>query len=182
MKVTCRTPKIDLQATLDGAAVQFTVSRTNARYIDEFIRQNSGHEVEIELRRQPKKRSHNANAFLWVLCDEIGKATGTDKETIYKELIQRVGVFDYVLVKAGAADRFQANWKGKGLGWFTTEIPYLKDTGIRQFMAYYGTSCYNTQQMARVIDEAVDEARGLDIETLPPDEIRRMKDTWQQVI
>lgn len=178
---TLRTPKIALHATLDGAVVELFITKANAAYIEEFLRQSVGQEVEVELRRTPKKRSQNANAYLWVLCDMIAEATDTDKETIYREIIKRVGVFDYVLVKAHAAGRFQSNWADKGLGWFTQEIPYLKDRGVRQFIAYYGTSTYDTHQMARVIDEAVDEARQLDIETLPPEELVRIKEQWARV-
>lgn len=178
---TLRTPKIALHATLDNVVVEMVIPKANALYIEEFLRQNTGKDIEVELRRVPKKRSQNANAYMWVLCDQIAKATGTDKETVYKEIIKRVGVFDYVLVKAHAADRFQANWADKGLGWFTQEIPYIKDRGVRQFIAYYGTSTYDTHQMARVIDEAVDEARQLDIETLPPEELVRIKEQWARV-
>ena len=45
--------------------------------------------------------------------------------------------------------------------------------------AYYGSSTYNTRQMSRIIDAAVEEAKGMGIETLRPEEIARLKEEWR---
>ena len=76
-----------------------------------------------------------------------------------------------------ATDTFIRVWQDKGLGWIcvTSES---KDEGMVDVVAYYGTSSYNTKQMANFIDYVVEEAKNLDIETLPPDEIERLKNLW----
>ena len=41
-----------------------------------------------------------------------------------------------------------------------------------------GSHTYDTKEMSRLIDGAVFEAQALGIETLPPDELERMKQQW----
>ena len=52
-------------------------------------------------------------------------------------------------------------------------------TGI-QLQCYFGSSTYNTKEMSVLIDGIVYEAKELGIETLPPDELERMKVEWNQ--
>ena len=57
------------------------------------------------------------------------------------------------------------------------EVTVDGQTGV-QIQAYYGSSTYNTAEMARFIDGIVSEARWLGIETMTPAEIERMKTAW----
>ena len=41
-----------------------------------------------------------------------------------------------------------------------------------------GSHTYNTDEMSKLIDGAVSEAKDLDIETLTPNQIREMKERW----
>lgn len=54
------------------------------------------------------------------------------------------------------------------------EITVGSMTGI-QLQCYYGSHTYNTKEMSRLIDGVVTRCKELDIETLPPDELKRMK-------
>lgn len=176
--VTFTTQNIRRYTSFDGYMVQLITDVKNAPYIEDFLAKQVNGELEVVIRKPDKKRSLNANAYLWVLCDEIAKAIGTDKEDVYKALIRRVGVFDYVLVKAQVADRFTENWNAKGLGWFTQEVLY-KEKGVRQFMAYYGSSVYTKEELSRVLDEAVDEARNAGVKTLTKKELDDIKRKWK---
>lgn len=173
------TTKIDRYAGANGYMIQIAADEENARQIDDFLRKhvNGVGTIEVILKKPSKKRTLTANAYLWVLCDDIAKTVGTDKEAVYKTLIRRVGVFDYVLVKSQAADRFVRNWENKGLGWFADEVLY-KESGIRQFMVYYGTSVYDREQMARVIDEAIQEARDIGLGVKTKKEVKELIEAW----
>lgn len=50
-------------------------------------------------------------------------------------------------------------------------------TGI-QLQCYYGSHTYNTKEMSRLIDGVVTSCNELGIETLPPVELKRMKEQW----
>lgn len=131
---------------------------------------------EYELKQIRKKRSLDANAYFWKLADEIATVLSTTKEQVYWHIVRRVGVFDTLqFANEEAMNRFKVNWQQNGLGWLTYTVD--KDKHILQ--AYYGSSRYNTQEMSRLIDEAVEEAKNLGIEVRPREEIESMLQEWK---
>lgn len=134
--------------------------------------------LDITIKKWRKKRSLNANAYMWSLCDEIGKAVGLDKEEVYKEAVRARGVSDSFKLVPGAAKRFINAWKNNGIGW-VVEIVDLTDSEV-VVRAYYGTSTYDTKQMADVIDWLIDEAERLNIDTATPEQRSLMLDEWRQ--
>jgi len=134
----------------------------------------------ITLEKESKKRSLNANAYLWVLCDKIAKKVGASKETVYKKNVREVGVFDVVEVANGeAVAKFIDRWEHMGVGNMAEPIGSARD-GYTNIVAYYGSSNYDTNEMTRLIDAVVDEAKSLGIETLTDDEILRMEASWMR--
>lgn len=135
--------------------------------------------MDIEIRQKKKKRSLDANAYCWVLCDKIASAVGTTKEEVYKSHIRDVGVFTDICLTEEACEYYLSMWSEKGIGWFAEELPNCKIPKCRKIRAYYGSSVYDTKQMARLIDNLIYEAKQIGgIETLPPDELERMKAAW----
>ena len=133
----------------------------------------------INLEKESKKRSLNANAYLWVLCDKIAKKVGATKETVYKKNVQEVGVFDVVEVADGEpVAKFIERWERMGVGNIALPIGSSRD-GFTNIMAYYGSSNYDTKEMTILIDAVVDEAKSLGIETLTEDELQRMEASWR---
>ncbi|MEE1017932.1 MAG: hypothetical protein UH824_00435, partial [Acutalibacteraceae bacterium] len=65
-----------------------------------------------------------------------------------------------------------------GKGWVTDTTP-SKIGGCVNVIAYYGSSTYDTAQMSRLIDMAVQDCEALEIETKTPDEIARLVSLWQ---
>jgi hypothetical protein len=55
----------------------------------------------------------------------------------------------------------------------------VNDTLFSHYRVYKGSSEYDTREMAVLIDGIISEAKELDIETLPPAEIARMKEMWR---
>jgi len=69
-------------------------------------------------------------------------------------------------------------WSSKGLGWFAEVLDDSKLPGYKKIIAYYGSSVYDTREMSILIDEIVSQAKELNIETLPPDEVESLKALW----
>lgn len=138
---------------------------------------NQDKEKVFEVKEHKVKRSLNANAYCWVLMNKIADAIKSTKEEVYREYIKNKGIFRLITMNKDATNTFIKVWQEKGLGWIcdTSESKY---EGMIDVVAYYGTSSYNTKQMANFIDYVVDEAKNLGIETLPPDEIERLKSLW----
>lgn len=136
-------------------------------------------DLDLDLKKHRKKRSKNANDYLWVLCEEIAKNQGITKEEVYRKQIREVGVYEPLPVREDAIDRFDAAWRQKGIGWFT-EIVDDSFPGYKKVFAYYGTSVYNTEEMSRVINAAVEDCRVLGIEVISPAELSLMMGAWNE--
>ena len=135
--------------------------------------------LDIVIRKHRKKRSLDANSYMWVLLQKIADAISTDenrvdKWDVYLEMIASYGVFTHVIVKPDAVERVKEEWRAvRELG----PVSVNGQAGI-QIQCYYGSHTYDTKEMARLIDGVVTECKQLGIETLPPAEIERMKREW----
>lgn len=136
--------------------------------------------AEYEIKRRRLKRSNNANAYMWVLADKIAAMVGITKEEVYRAHVKEVGVFNDLMINENAANSFVKAWEHNGVGWFA-EISNGTQNNNKIVRVYYGSSIYDTKQMARLIDNIIEEAKSLGIETMTPDEIEHLKSTWQPV-
>jgi hypothetical protein len=144
---------------------------------EEFNLLQSEDVLDIEIVKHRVKRSLNANNYAWTLISKIADVVGNTKEEVYREYIKHKGIYRVVTIDEQAASTFIKIWTEKGLGWIC-EKSATKIAGLVDVIAYYGTSSYNTKQMANFIDYVVEEAKGLGIQTLTPDEIARLKSDW----
>lgn len=136
--------------------------------------------LRIKIKQWREQRSLNANAYAWVLMDKIAQETKSTKEEVYKEIIKKVGVFEPLPIKNVAVDSFIKKWQSKGLGWICEIIGDSKIPNYTNVLAYFGTSTYNTEEMARFIDEIVCVAKENGIQTETPEQIAEMKSLWSE--
>lgn len=132
--------------------------------------------LSIEIKKYRKKRSLDANAYCWVLCDKIAKTIGTTKEEIYKDAISNVGTFEPMIVEEKAFENFKRVWEKQGLGFLIQEVS-RKDKCIKVH-CYYGSSSYNTKEMSILIDYIVQEAKQVGVETMPDKELKSLLEAW----
>lgn len=129
---------------------------------------------EYTIQRAKKKRSLDANAYAWVLIDKISAALRLPKEEVYRNAIKHIGgVSEIVCVKSSAVKKLCESWELRGIGW-QTDTMESKIEGCTNVILYYGSSCYDTGQMAQLIDQLIQDAEALQIETLPPERLRAM--------
>lgn len=139
--------------------------------------QNQNQDKYFEVKEYRKRRSLNANNYCWTLISKIAEVIGITKEDVYRKFIKDKGIYRVVTIDNRAASTFEKIWTEKGLGWICERSENATE-GFTDIVAYYGSSVYDTKQMAHFIDYIVEEAKGLEIETLPPSEIARLKDEW----
>lgn len=134
-------------------------------------------DLDLELKKHREKRSKNANDYLWVLCEALAKNQGITKVEVYRKQIREVGVYAPLPVRETELERFSAAWSERGLGWF---VDVIDDSfpGFKKVFAYYGTSVYNSEEMSRVINAAVEDCRALGIEVIPPEELSLLMEDW----
>ena len=134
----------------------------------------------IEIKNYRKKRSLDSNSYAWVLMDKIAEVLGITKEDVYKEFIKEVGQFTILAVKDFDADSIAIDLKKIVICWVTRNVGKSCIPGYLSLMLYYGTSTYTQKDMTRFVNYVVEQAKELDIETLPPYEIERLNSLWKQ--
>lgn len=146
------------------------------RYL-ESIEDDGVYDIEIKKHRQ--KRSLDANAYCWVLCEKLAEKLYMDKVDIYRQAIKDVGVFRQLEISKEAADTLETAWSRNGIGWFAEKVDESRTEGFQVMNLYYGSSTYNTKQMSRLIDNLVQDCKACGIETLTPDELIKLKGEWE---
>lgn len=139
-------------------------------------------EYIVEIKRKVKRRSLNANAYAWVLCDkiarELSKNAYISKNDVYKRVLIESGTFTYLPIKNDAVSRFIEIWHGHGLGWHAEEAGSAKMEGYTIIRAYHGSSVYTVDEMRRLIDALVDECSQLNIPIEDTDYINSLVREW----
>lgn len=135
-------------------------------------------EGEYSIEKAKKKRSLDANAYFWVLVGKIAAVTGIPRSEIYRHAVKEIGGNCYtVCVLNIAANELCRDWESKGVGWQTERFPSKVKDCINVTL-YKGSSEYDTATMSRLIDNIVQDAKALDIETLSPDKLNAMMEAW----
>lgn len=138
---------------------------------------NQDKDKQYEIKEYHQKRSLNCNAYCWTLIGQIADLIGRTKEDVYRDYIKNKGIYRVITIDSKAAPTFEKIWSERGLGWLC-ETMETKIEGLTDVIAYYGTSSYNTKQMANFVDYVVQEAKQLGIPTKEDIEIERMVQEW----
>lgn len=134
--------------------------------------------LQAEITQVKKKRSLNANSYAWLLMDKIAKVIRSTKEEVYRKAIREVGVFTDIAVKTEGYNKLKMEWERKGIGYLTeiiSETSFIVDCRM-----YYGSSAYNSKEMSRLIEWIVEEAEGLEIETMTPKDRSLLIEEWEK--
>jgi hypothetical protein len=155
-------PRIAL--LLDGQA---EITFTTQKSVVEQINGLQDKPLTVTVKEYRQKRSLSQNAYLWVLLDKIGAKLNRSKEDIYKLYVKDHGVFEPLPIRNEAVDSFIAKWSKNGIGWFCEDLGESKLQGYTKLLAYYGSSTYNTKEMARLIDAVIADCKELGIQAMP---------------
>ena len=110
---------------------------------------------QLNIEKIKRKRSLDANAYAWVLMNKIAIKIQATAEEVYRQLIAELGAYEIIPVKTEKLEKWH-NMK-----------------------CHYGSSVYDSEQMARLIDGIVAECKTLGIETMTPAEIKQLKANWE---
>lgn len=135
--------------------------------------------LTIKVGKFRKKRSLDANAYMWVLCQKLAEKLNITKEEVYRQHIKDIGVCRMVEIDEKAADTLIYSWSLHGVGWVSEKLDHSKHEGFVLIALYYGSSTYNTKHMSRLIDAVVQDCKDQDIETLTPAELQALKEAWK---
>ena len=134
--------------------------------------------LSIEVKPFKKRRSLDANAYFWVLCDKLAEKLGRSKVDIYREYVKDIGGNNEVVcVKNNALDRLCQGWQRNGMGWLTDTFPSKID-GCTNVILYMGSSEYTADQMHRLLELCIADCKDQGIPTETPEEIALMVARW----
>ncbi len=155
----------------------FEVESFSRDEIDEW----QGKRLVIDVKIDRKKRSNSANSKMWALCSEIAEKIDSFREDVYRQAIRDVGeCVDYPYLDFEQRETLDEQWRKNGIGWFTEIVDYEADGDHLTLRCYKGSSTYNTEQMARLIDYLKAEAESLGINTMSEREKSLLLKEWSK--
>lgn len=131
---------------------------------------NKVYDVTIDEHR--KRRSKNANSYLWELVEKIADVLGSSKEEIYLEELKKYGQSLLIPVKKDTTP----SGYFKYYEYETTSI--LNGKEADWYKVYKGSSEYDTKEMSVLIDGVASDCKELDIPTKEDYEIKQLVDDW----
>lgn len=157
---------------IDGKTTIVIETNEIDRLINEYEKLKKCKNLSIQIEQHNGKRSLKANSYCWKLINEIANVNRTSKDEVYKEMLKRYGQSDIVAVlsKIDVSMFFKYYEKiGKSIS---------NGEEYNHYQVFRGSSEYDKREMAILIDGVVSECKELDIETLPPEELKSLKESW----
>lgn len=136
----------------------------------------------VDIKQYREKRSLDANAYYWVLIGKMADVLGTSKSEMHNLQLGKYGALKLddnekpIFCLERDSDNY-LKYEKRHL-YPTSHTESRKGILYRWYAEIKGSSEYDTREMSKLIDGTVEDAKELDIETLPPDEIERMKQQW----
>ena len=138
-----------------------------------------GKQYICDIKQKREKRSHDANAYFWVMCGTLAAKLRLPKEEIYRSMIKEIGDNFFVApIESVKQAQVCKAWNDKGLGWVTDNLGESKLKGYVNICFYFGSSTYDTEQMSRLIDLCIQDCKEQDIDVLNDRERSLMLENW----
>lgn len=135
-------------------------------------------EYIITIKEHKEKRTLTANAYFWVLCDRLAEKLRIGKTEIYRNYVKEIGGNNtLVCCTNNAVPDLIQNWTSRGLGWLA-EKENSKIDGCTNVRLYYGSSTYDKEQMARLIELIKQDCVENGIPTWDEEELQRLFEEW----
>lgn len=130
--------------------------------------------------KKKKNKSLTANAYMWQLAKKIAIKVGITEDDVYRKAVREVGAYIEMVVRSEETETASKLWEKNGIGWFAE--PYHHGQGTTVLRFYQGSSVYDGEQMRRLIDYIVDEAKEQGIDTMTTTEKERLIQLWGEKV
>ena len=145
---------------------------------DEINRLGQCEILDIKVVRHTEKKSLSANAYFHVLLSKMAEALTISKAEMKNRLITSYGQIEVIdgeniFIKANIEPEKMAQREDLHCK------PCRYDENGTVYRVYRGSHTYNSNEMSKLIDGTVAEAKELGIETLPPVELAKMVKEWE---
>ena len=169
---------------------ELTIRITGARYADgelhlecspaDGVRAVHGIEKgrQYDIQRHQEKRSLSANAYAWVLINKIAATIHEPPVVVYRRYIRDIGgKRSVVMVPPEDLELECQTFLAGHLGRLVS-VEYHGRDGA-EVVKIYGSSSFSRTEMADFIDQIVQDAQALGIETKDPGYIEALIGKWE---
>lgn len=164
---------------LEGGCLIIRPERQDLGKAMVIVRKHKDRLYDLEIKEHREKRSLDANAYAWVLIHKLAKEMRVDPLEVYQQAVLSVGDnYTPMCVREQDKERFIRSWESRGDGWQCVDRGQSSVEGCSTIFAYYGSSVFDTAQMARLIDSLIQDCKALDIETLSPEKMALLVGEW----
>lgn len=139
---------------------------------------NNGKDLSIEVKQYRKKRSLDANAYLWVLITQIADILRASKEEVYIKMLKRYGQREEKLLSV-VADAVDMVYRATNNHCCEVGESELNGKLFKHLAILRGSSTYDSREMSILIDGIVSECKEQGIETMTPRELSLLKEGWK---
>lgn len=174
MSITIKSTLKDITTDNKGnVTISFSVKGVNKARFDKLsseiqtLNDSAKNGLKLSIDKFRVKRTLTQNDSLWYLCEELAKALNSTKEEIYKKYILELGKFETVPIKNDAVEFFIKVWEKNGIGFQCVNVRDSKLKGYKNIDCYYGSSVYDTKEMARLLDEVIKDCKENNINWKP---------------
>lgn len=137
-----------------------------------------GTPLDVSIGAHREKRSRNANAYCWALCQAIAEKIGATQVEVYREAVKQAGPRDELRIRKEAVPSFTRHWAARGIGW---QVEVVDQNGPWAYvLAFPGSSTYDTAEMSRLLDCLIEEAEAAGVDVITPSERARMLAAWER--
>lgn len=130
---------------------------------------NQDKDKKFEIKEKREKRSLSQNSYAWELITKIANILRKSKEEVYLQMLKDYGQSEIVSILSSIEPKGYFKYYEKiGTG-------IVNNKEFTHYKIFKGSSEFDSKEMTILIDGIIQECKQLGIETLPPDEISKLK-------
>ena len=176
---------MESKARLADISKDFESGKIRLSFVVDFFNPDElddlrAHDLRLKVSRWRNKRSLDANAYLWVLCSKIAEALNTTKEEVYDIVLHDFPCYDTLDDGEYITITMLSEIDIKNLDGHYQKYRESQDGKFTSYIKLKGSSQMDSKEMSVLLDGVIEEAKALGIETATPDELQRIKDTWEK--
>src|SRR5574344_2603174 len=134
---------------------------------------------DISITEHKEKRSLNCNNYAWKLINNLSDKMNISSIEIYRNYVKELSIYKVITINDDAVDTFIKSWGMNGIAWLCDKVDKAEITGYSVLHAYYGSSVYNTKQMAHLIELIEEDCHALEIETREERKLKQVLDSGE---
>ena len=172
----------------DWVSGEWLITFSSADNLASSVDEINGRDLTITAKQFRMKRSLDANAYYWQLLTKLADKLCISKPHMHNILLRRYGqpeIIDGKRIYLVLPDSDKGCRKAEEAETYHIRPTAQVKTGgdglmYRTYIMLRGSSTYDTREMSVLIEGLVSECKDQGIETLPPEELQRMMQVYDQ--